>query len=153
MAEYDSTADTLKHSQRVGELMAMLIKELIDRSMCHDRSKTEEPELSVFNACTPKLKTLTYGTDEYRASLAEMGDALTHHYEHNAHHPEHFERGIWDMTLVDLIEMLADWKAAGERTANGDMARSLEIQRHRFDISGQLMEVLANTARAYGWLS
>lgn len=46
---YDSTAETLKHSQRVGEFMAQVIKELVDRSMCHDRSKTQEPELAIFN--------------------------------------------------------------------------------------------------------
>ncbi|HLT97138.1 MAG TPA: hypothetical protein VK070_10165 [Acidimicrobiia bacterium] len=30
MTEYDSTADTLKHSRRVGELIGQAIKELID---------------------------------------------------------------------------------------------------------------------------
>lgn len=154
MSDYDSTADTLKHSQRVGELMAQAIKELVDRSMCHDRSKTEPPELDVFNEYTPKLKTTTYGTDEYKAQLAGMGEGLAHHYASNRHHPEHFgEDGINGMTLVDLIEMLADWKAAGERHADGDLLRSLKIQRDRFGISGQLLQILSNTAREYGWLS
>jgi hypothetical protein len=60
-----------------------------------------------------------------------MGDGLKHHYSHNRHHPEFFgEDGVDGMTLVDLIEMLADWKAATERHDDGDLAKSLEIHRH-----------------------
>lgn len=151
MTTYDSTADTLKHSQRVGELMAEIIKELIDRSMRHDRSKTEPPELEVFNEFTPKLKDSVYGSDEYKENLAAMGDGLQHHYQHNRHHPEHFADGISGMTLVDLIEMLADWKAAGERHATGSLAKSLVIQSSRFGISDQLSQVLQNTAGHYQW--
>lgn len=150
---YDSMADTLKHSQRVGELMGALIKELIDRSLCHDRSKTESPELEVFNEYTPKLRESTYGSDEYKSFLAGMGEGLAHHYAHNRHHPEHFADGIDGMTLVDLIEMLADWKAAGERHANGSMVRSLEVQQARFGIGDQLLQILTNTATEYGWLT
>jgi hypothetical protein len=151
--QYDSTADTLAHSARVGELMRELIAELTERSTTHDLSKTREPELSVFNEFTPKLKTSTYGSDEYKSYLVAMGAALRHHYAVNRHHPEHFgDEGINGMTLVDLIEMLADWKAATERHDDGSLARSLEIQRDRFGISDQLLRILHNTALRYGWL-
>lgn len=152
MDRYDSTADTLKHSQRVGELMGQAVKELIDRSMCHDRSKTEDPELAVFNEYTPKLKGTTYGSDEYKGYLTAMGEGLAHHYAANRHHPEHFADGVAGMTLVDLIEMLADWRAATERHDDGDMAKSLDIQRERFGISDQLWRVLWNTAQHFVWL-
>lgn len=153
MTDYDSRADTLKHSQRVGEYMMQMIKEALDRSTCHDRSKTEPPEVEAFDCYTPKLKDLTYGSDEYRSCLREMKPALEHHYAVNRHHPEHFENGIDDMTLVDLIEMTADWKAATERSTTGDLAKSLDIQKERFSISDQLMRVLWNTARHFRWLS
>lgn len=152
MSDYDSAADTLKHSLRVGELMGQPIKELVDRSVQHDRSKTEVPEKETFDRVTPQLKALTYGSDEYKAALADMGPALAHHYSANRHHPEHFTGGVNNMTLVDLVEMLADWKAATERHADGDLAKSLEIQRERFGMSDQLLQVLANTACFYGWL-
>lgn len=150
--KYDSRADTLIHNQRVGELMVQLVKELLDRSTCHDRSKTLPPEVEVFNEFTPKLKTSTYGSDEYKGYLTAMGEGLAHHYAHNRHHPEFFTDGINDMTLVDLVEMLADWKAATERHADGDLARSLEIQKERFGISDQLARILHNTARHFVWL-
>lgn len=153
MSDYDSTADTLKHSLRVGALVGQAVKELVDRSVQHDLSKTREPELSVFNEFTPKLKTSTYGSDEYKGFLAAMGEGLAHHYAANRHHPEHFgEAGIGGMTLVDLVEMLADWKAATERHADDNLRRSLEIQKERFGISDQLAAILTNTAWRFGWL-
>lgn len=152
MSDYDSTADTLKHALRVGELMGQPIRELVDRSVRHDRSKTEDPELAIFNEFTPKLRGSTYGSEEYKGFLAAMGDGLRHHYDHNAHHPEHFDEGIVGMTLVDLIEMLADWRAATERHEDGSLVKSLAIQKERFGISDQLAEILWNTARKFRWL-
>lgn len=149
---YDSTTDTLKHSLRVGALMGAAITEPVDRSVRHDLSKTEPPELEIFNEYTPKLKGSTYGSDEYKGFLVSMGEALKHHYAHNRHHPEFHRNGVTGMTLVDLIEMLADWKAATERHADGDLAKSLEIQRERFGISDQLVEILRNTATHFGWI-
>ena len=150
---YDSTADTLKHSLRVGALLAPVIAELVDRSVKHDLSKTQPPELEIFNEFTPKLKTSTYGSEEYKSFLEAMGEGLRHHYAHNRHHPEHFgPLGLAGMTLVDLIEMLAVWKAATERHADGDLARSLEIQRERFGIKSPLDAILRNTAAHFGWI-
>lgn len=150
---YDSRVDTLKHSLRVGTLMGQPIRELVTRSTEHDRSKTVMPEQAVFDEYTPKLKDSTYGSDEYAGFLAAMKPALDHHYANNRHHPEHFgEAGINGMTLVDLIEMLADWKASTERHADGSLAKSLTIQKERFGISDQLAAVLENTARWFGWL-
>ncbi|MFC1436699.1 DUF5662 family protein [Streptacidiphilus sp. N1-10] len=150
---FDSTADTLRHSLRVAELMGEPIKELIDRSTQHDLSKTREPELSTYDQCVPRLHEATYGTAEYAAAVAAMGEGLRHHYAHNRHHPEHFPDGINGMTLVDLVEMLADWKAATERGGDGDLARALQINRERFGITAQLMDILTNTAHHYHWLN
>lgn len=338
---YDSRADTLLHSQRVGELMVDVIAELSQRSVCHDRSKTEPPEVTTFDEFTPMLADATYGSDEYNAFLTAMKPALDHHYRKNPHHPEHgetsmewrpvagyegyyevssfgdvrsvgrivprsgtqgdvrknsqirrasvtpkgylrmqlvrdgeqrnfmvhrlvaeaflanpgdlpevnhrdgdkknnrvtnlewttesdnqvhaydsvlrepsvkyivhcpelglttlgtcdmeravrkvggdYERvtaaGIWSamdrggkhlnltfegtllaeyrrsringMTLVDLVEMIADWKASTERHLTGDLRRSLEINQERFGMSDELVQILANTARHFGWL-
>ena len=149
---FDSRADTLKHSQRVGELMIQLAHELLDRATRHDRSKTEPPEVVTFNEFTPRLADLTYGSDEYRECLKAMGPALEHHYAMNRHHPEHFAEGINDMTLVDLLEMLADWKAASERHTDGSLDASLPIQQKRFRIDSQLMGILHNSASRAGWL-
>ena len=149
---YDSTLDTMRHSRRVDELLLQIIIALQERVTRHDLSKMAPPEKAVFDRVTPLLEHSTYGSEEYKASLADMGEVLVHHYGANRHHPEHYETGISGMTLVDVIEMLCDWKAATERHADGSLARSLTIQEGRFGIEPQLMALLTNTAVAFGWL-
>lgn len=148
----DSTLDTLRHSRRVDELLLQVILGLQDRLHKHDESKMHEPEKGTFDRATPRLKTLTYGSAEYREALSDMSEALEHHYGHNRHHPEHFDGGVDDMTLIDVIEMLCDWKAATERHEDGDLSKSLGIQQERFGLAPQLVWIFENTARELGWL-
>lgn len=148
----DSTLATLQHSRRVDELLLQVISGIQSRVTKHDLSKMEDPELQIFDEFSPKLKDSTYGSDEYKGFLEEMGSGLRHHYANNRHHPEHYPNGIEGMTLVDLVEMLCDWKAATERHDDGDLDRSLWIQRDRFHITDQLLSILRNTATEAGWL-
>ncbi len=150
--KYDSKEDTQKHITRIQQLIQQLVVELCSRGINHDASKLEDPEKSVFDEYTPKLKGSTYGSEEYKGFLKGMGDGLQHHYANNRHHPEHFEDGISDMNLIDVFEMLADWKVATERHDDGDITKSLVIQAQRFDISPQLQSLLYNTVRDMGWL-
>lgn len=142
---YDSSQDTLRHREAVQKLMMSVVVELDDRGFDHDKSKLEEPEKPVFDAVTPRLHSLTYGSEEYRSSLAEMGDALAHHYANNRHHPEHFADGVDGMNLIDVCEMVCDWVAASTRHDNGDPFRSLELNTDRFKLSPQLASILRNT--------
>jgi len=144
---YDSTADTQAHIERVNELLTKVATELAFRSLMHDASKLKEPEKSVFDAVTPKLKALTYGSPEYMGQLAHMREALEHHYRTNRHHPEFYAAGVEGMTLIDLVEMLCDWKAATERHADGDLAWSIEINAERFKIPPVIVDILRNTAK------
>lgn len=149
---YDSSTDTLLHIKRVNELLIRFAKDLMYRAICHDNSKLREPEKAEFDRLTPILKNLEYGSQEYKASLAELQAALKHHYESNSHHPEHYENGINGMDLLDLIEMFFDWKAATERTKEGSIEKSVQINSSRFNISQQLVDIFNNTLRNYGWL-
>lgn len=155
---YDSRPDTLFHSLRVGSLIIELVTSALHRATRHDLSKTEPPEVDGFDQMTPELSRMRYGGDdgqlsaEYQASLAKLRPALTHHYAHNRHHPEHTDRGINGMTLVDIVEMLADWKASTERMADGDLRRSIKVNTGRFAMSEQLAEILLNTAEELGWI-
>lgn len=149
---YDSRPDTWAHIARVKLLLGAVTSNFNQRGAEHDLSKLEDPELSTFNACTLKLKSMAYGSDEYKAALAELKPALDHHYAANSHHPEHFANGVDGMSLFDVLEMLVDWKAATERMANGgDIYRSLEINTDRFKLTPQLRSILLNTIREMGW--
>src|SRR3954469_18732600 len=105
---YDSRPDTYAHIAEVRSRLLDVARDIIRRADEHDVSKLVEPEVSVFDEYTPKLKDSTYGSDEYKQFLKGMGEGLKHHYEYNDHHPEHHTAGIAGMDLVQLTEMLAD---------------------------------------------
>ncbi len=139
--------ETWKHINRVQQLMTLVVSDLQDRLIGHDQSKLKSPEVEVFTEYTPKLKTSTYGSDEYKGFLAGMQVALKNHYKENRHHPEHFPNGIDGMDLLDLVEMMCDWKAAGERHKDSSIMKSIEINTERFGLSPQLVKILKNTCR------
>jgi hypothetical protein len=147
---YDSEAETGEHIRQVAKRLEKVCTELRDRGYFHDASKLGPEEKPIFDAVTPKLKELTYGSDEYRASLKELGPALAHHYANNSHHPEHYQNGIAGMDLLDLIEMYCDWAAATLRTKDGDMSKGLAINAERFKIEPQLASILRNTWARHG---
>jgi hypothetical protein len=142
---YDSTTDTLIHIRRVQALLGRMARNLLERGEVHDASKLGPEEKPLFDEMTPLLKSLTYGSDEYKASLEKLGVALKHHYAVNSHHPEHFSNGVSGMNILDVLEMLCDWKAASERTSNGDIHKSVEIGITQFSISPQLADILRNS--------
>lgn len=139
--------ETWTHINQVREFLQKMAYALIDRALAHDQSKLKHPEVQIFTEFTAKLAGLTYGSDEYKQCLKDMGPALTHHYARNRHHPEHFADGVNDMNLLDLVEMLCDWKAATLRHNDGNLNKSLEINAKRFSIDSQLARILHNTAR------
>jgi hypothetical protein len=150
-SDYDSTPDTLKHINRVSELLNEAAIELLKIANKHDESKLNSPEKEIFDEFTPKLKDCTYGSEEYKEYLDGLKEALNHHYKHNSHHPQHYEDGVNGFDLFDLIEMFMDWKAATERHDDGDIRRSIEINKPRFELSDQICDIFENTADRLDW--
>jgi hypothetical protein len=146
-AKYDSTKDTKEHIKNVEHFMKIVLFDLINRLNSHDASKLEEPEKSMYDEFTPKLRELTYGSDEYKQTLKDMGTALQHHYAINKHHPEHYDNGINGMSLLDLTEMFCDWCAASLRHKDGNISKSIEINAKRFEMTDQLKEIFENTLK------
>ncbi len=145
----DCIRDTKEHIAQVREFMMMFAQELIHRALVHDQSKLESPEVEIFTEYTPKLKHSTYGSDEYKTFLKEMQVALDHHYANNSHHPEFHSSGIRGMDLADIVEMFCDWKAATMRHANGNIKKSIEINKDRFGYSDDLKEIFKNSIKIF----
>lgn len=141
----DSTIETKKHIETVKEYCKNFASELIIRVMNHDKSKLGNIEKPLFDEYTPKLKNSTYGSEEYKKFLEELKPALNHHYENNSHHPEFYSNGIQGMDLFDLVEMFFDWKAASERHDNGNLLKSIDINKKRFNMSNDLVAIFKNT--------
>lgn len=151
--DYDSRYDTNAHIQRVRDIMYRAITNLSRRATFHDSSKMDGVEKEGYDAVGQNLRKLTYGTPEYMAQFdhPKLRAALDHHFAHNTHHAEHFENGIAGMSLLDVVEMICDWKAASERHDDGDIIKSIEINIERYEISDQLASIIRNTAREMGW--
>ena len=145
---YDSFFKTMAHIERVRDLLMEMI---VPRAYNHDSSKLDTPEKEYFDEYIPKLDNTTYGSDEYYDCLKGMKVALDHHYKYNRHHPEHFVDGMQGMNLIDMIEMLADWKAASER---GDTSfyQSLIVNRDRYNISPEMFDLIYRTAVYMQWI-
>lgn len=137
---------TMRHIERVRNLLNACITELLARGQLHDQSKLERPEVEGFTEFTSKLATSTFGSPEYLEFKKQLNKTLTHHYAKNRHHPEHWKNGINDMNLLDLVEMLCDWKAASERHNDGNIRKSIEHNGNHFNMSPQLVKIFENTA-------
>ena len=143
----DQRFKTMRHIETVRNVLNEVIRALLNRSEQHDQSKLQDPERQMFDEWTEKLRGVTYGSPEYKAMTAEMRKtALQHHYDNNRHHPEHHPNGYKDMNLIDIVEMFCDWYAAGKRHNDGDIYKSINIQKQKLGFSDDLEVILKNTA-------
>ena len=132
------------HRQCVQKFCNTIAERIVLGGLHHDETKLEEPECSIFVEHAFDKKR-SYGSEEYYKRLdTDLKEALDHHYDHNRHHPEHFENGISGMDLVDVVEMTSDWIAA----SGYHKSKFEEIVQHnavRFNIPDQLVSVILNT--------
>jgi len=143
----DERFKTIRHIETVRNYINLCVRELLRRAERHDQSKLESPEREMFDEWTSKLRGVTYGSPEYAEFRRELKPTLDHHYANNRHHPEHFKHGIQDMNLIDVLEMLMDWKASSLRHNDGNILKSIEINQERFGFSTELRQLMENTAK------
>jgi hypothetical protein len=78
----------------------------------------------------------SYPTDSYAIGQAiDLAEAYKQSLESNVN----------GMNLIDIVEMVCDWKAATLRHNDGNIYRSVEINKDRFGISPQLVAIISNT--------
>lgn len=141
--------DTIAHKRLVAELMLECCSIIAQRGLEHDDSKLETEEFPYFAELTPKLKSSTYNSDQYKGFKEQLKPALDHHYANNRHHPEHFKNGVRDMTLFDLIELMVDIFASSKRQANGNLRKSLEDYQQSYQITEDLKMIMENTMELF----
>lgn len=149
----DSRPDTWQHIHAVQQYIGDVIADLQARALAHDQSKLVEPELTTFNEISDRPHDSSYGSEEYYRYVALFRRGIEHHYEGNDHHPEHFyDEGVLAMNLVQVMEMVCDWKAASLRHADGDFAASLDHNAERFGYGDEMKTLILNTATSFGWV-
>jgi hypothetical protein len=138
-----------KHSVFVG--IQRIIDILHKRGLYHDDDKFDKDIFKALLESNEQFSSAKYGTKEYYDVLEKIRPSLEKHYKRNPHHPQHYENGIKGMNLIDLCEMLVDWKSASSAYGDGFM-KSLEINKERFQIDDDIFQILLNTANFLGYI-
>lgn len=136
------------HISRVRRHINTFIQLLIRRAEKHDKSKLEEPELSWWKEMDKEPR-YPYGSKEYEQKLKRWSKVFKHHYQYNRHHPEHYEYGISEMTLIDIVEMMCDWLGYKDTTTITEALKVCDEQMARYNISEELRQVIFNTLLRY----
>lgn len=142
--------DLADHIEKVRRHLRVFLRELEHRVLNHDRSKRDPEELDGFVAAGFLTTGASLLSPEYQEAKVRLGAALDHHYQHNRHHPEHFEAGAEGMNLCDLAEMIADWKAANSRPGATPWPEAFAFLCTRYHIGPQLARILWNSAELIG---
>lgn len=133
-----NTKDTTKHIENVIRYMRSIINQLADRADSHDESMLIEPEASEFNKIGG-VNSLFH----FNSTMSK--NILDHHYKNNTHHIEHYDNGIPDMDLLDVIEMLCDWKDLSKRH-DVDLIDYIKRNKEVYSYTDEICSILCNTA-------
>lgn len=143
---------TQAHIKRVATLLGEVNSELHFRALYHDASKFDPIEAGPLQEMQDLIEQegpAPYGSEEYKRRTDLLGPMLAHHYANNSHHPEHYASGIAGMTILDVVEMLCDWKAASDR--GGESVINLTYSAEKYGIEPMLLSIMKNTCRHKGW--
>lgn len=139
--------DTTKHKALVAWYIFRVCVALLKRAIIHDLSKYSPEEAASFRSWTLSMEGLTYGTEEYKRVSASFAKDNRLHYSVNRHHPEYWPNGISDMSPLDLIEMLCDWKAKTVTRQGINIIKSIEINASTFNYDENTRNGLTRDAR------
>ena len=59
------------------------------------------------------------------------------------------EGNVINFELIDIVEMLCDWRAAAARQLDGNLLKSIEVNAERFGYGEQLKQIFINTAKMF----
>jgi len=151
-AEFGTLCEVLQHQSRVRANIAEMRAKLELRGIRHDMSKLDAEEFDVFASTHEQFKTVNYNTPEYAECVRLAKPAVDAHYAKNSHHTAHYANGFADMSLFDIMEMLADWLAASVRSPDLTFVESLPAAFDRYDIPINMRIVILNTLIELGWI-
>ena len=104
-------------------------KGLRERAKVHDDSKIVcEDELEALSKIINDKSSLR---DSSKLLSSIKKDAIRLHWQHNTHHPDHFN-SILDMSILDRMEMVCDWHARSMQYKTDFLSFVKERQENRF---------------------
>lgn len=136
----------LRHVGIVRRNIKHFSQALDKRADVHDISKLSLEEFRGFVEVNQIARQHPFGSKEYKESLKD-NDVIDLHFSRNSHHPEFYPNGIDDMSLLDVIEMICDWKAASETYGQTSFTDALVIQADRFKLDDKQQWLIALIAK------
>ena len=105
--EMNTLLTIIQHRENLADSLEKLADDLRARGRVHDRNKLTTVQFRGFIDINSGASTIA-------------GDvAFDEHSLQSSHHPE-FHDHVQDMPFLDIIEMVFDWKAAGDIYGNSD---------------------------------
>lgn len=132
-AETRELARVLQHIMTVQGLLTDIAQKLSKRASLHDLSKLDSDELG--GMVEINLIADEYGLNSPEYMEALKGPAIQLHRSRHPHHPEYHKGGFQDMSSLDVIEMVCDWKAANMLRGHPEWIRSVDMMVERLELS------------------
>lgn len=148
MEQIDTEEYIKGHISRVRKHINTFVQLLLKRAINHDRSKLEEPELSWWKEMDKEPR-YPYCSEEYKQKIKRWDKVFKHHYKYNRHHPEHYDYGVSEMTLVDIVEMMCDWLGYKDTITISEALKVCDEQMKRYNISDDVRQIIFNTLLRY----
>ena len=148
MEQIDTEEYIKGHISRVRKHINTFVQLLLKRAINHDKSKLEEPELSWWKEMDKEPR-YPYGSEEYKQKIKRWDKVFKHHYKYNRHHPEHYEYGVSEMTLVDIVEMMCDWLGYKDTITISEALKVCDEQMKRYNIPDGIRQIIFNTLLRY----
>jgi len=149
----DTLAEILQHRAYVKANLDQIRAELEQLGDLHDLSKLDEEEFDAFCSTREDFKRANYGDALYKKCTERIKSAVERHYKLNRHHTGYHENGFADMDLIDILEMLADWKAASRRSPLLSFEDSLPKAFEMHNIPENMQKHILATLKRLGWIS
>lgn len=158
MTELSEEVKTLvtisRHVRLVQKNLGKIVRQLESRAVGHDLSKLADDEFKGFVTLNNIARNHEYGSPEYKQSLEANKGVIDLHFQRNSHHPEYYQNGVSGMSLVDIIEMVCDWKAASETYGQTSFKDSVDISIKRFNLTPEqtyLVRLIADELEMKGY--
>lgn len=134
-----------QHKKGVKNYLEIISMLLNSRALTHDNSKSSNEEYKYYKMANSVNRNDFKTYEEYLDFIKPtLNKGLKHHYENNRHHPEYFDNGIEDMTLIDVLEMIADWYISIKQNGK-ELDNEIKYNFDKYNVSEQLRKIIMNT--------
>ena len=134
------------HIAEFQQAIDTITEKLKTRAKTHDASKLKEPELTQYTEAEEKLEKFKPGSPEYLKIRDKYDIILSKHFTKNPHHPEHFKNGFNDMSILDLLDVLTDWRLD---CGDGDWNKFVDDRRDYYRMDDQVVRIFKNSKKIF----